>query len=148
MKAVIFCIALGAASGAYAATSPFNPDNLNPAQLTRVAEVCKTVLGLSPDERLQGGNRTGDDRLDYWTSHYQGCILSLSDSLRTMGEGRTQGPALPVAGRQFMFASPHEVARRERLACSSLGVDLPADEVNSCVNGLSETFFAIDHPIE
>ena len=148
MKAVIFCIAVGAASGAYAGTSPFNPDNLNPAQLTRVTEVCQTVLGLSPDERLQGGNRPGDGRLDFWTSHYQGCILSLSDSLRTIGDGLTQGQALPVAGGRFMFASPHEVVRRERLACSSLGVELPADAIDSCVHGLSQTFFAIDHPID
>ncbi len=126
MKTVIFCIALGTASAAYAGTSPFNPDNLEPPQLTHVTEVCQTVLGLSPNERLQGGDRTGDDRLDYWASHYQGCILSLSDSLRTLGDAPTQRPALPPARGRFMSASPHEVTRRVRrvticanLSCAS-----------------------------
>lgn len=124
-------------------------------QLTRVADVCQTVLGLSPNEGLQGGNRSGDDRLDYWTNHYQGCILSLSDSLRTIAEARTpgkapgtSGAALPAGGGQFMFASPREVARREELACSLLGIDLSGAEINSCVRGLSQTFYMVDHTIE
>jgi hypothetical protein len=148
MKTVMLCISLGTASAAYAGTLPFNPDHLDLAQLTTVTQVCQTVLGLTPDERLQGGNRSGDDRLDFWTSHYQGCIIGLSDSLRMIGDAGTQGAPLPLAGGRFMSASPHEIMRRERLACSSLGVNVPAEEINRCVNGLSEIFFAIDHPIE
>jgi hypothetical protein len=162
MKAVNFvyrtvasCLALGAVSVASAAATPFNPDNLNATQLTHVADVCQTVLGLSPKERLQGGNRIGDDRLDYWTNHYQGCILSLSDSLRTIAAARTlgqlagtAGTALPAGGGRFMFASPREVARREELACSLLGIDLSGAEINNCVHGLSQTFYMVDHTIE
>jgi hypothetical protein len=147
-RAFVSCVALGAASVACAGTSLFNPDNLDSAQLTHVAEVCQTVLGLSPTERLQGGNRIGDDRLDYWTSHYRGCILSLSDSLGTIGAARAPNPALTLSGGQFMFASPREVSRREELACSSLAVDLSGEEISRCMHGLEQTFFSVDHPIE
>jgi len=41
-------------------------------------------MGLSPTERLTGGNWLGNDKLDYWTSHYRGCIVSLSDSLQNV----------------------------------------------------------------
>jgi hypothetical protein len=97
MKAATFvnqvlasCIVLGAGMSAQAGIAPFNPDNLSPTQLARVAQVCETVLGLNPNEPLEGGNRTGSDRLDYWTSHYRGCIVSLSDSLRST-EDRSDG---------------------------------------------------------
>jgi hypothetical protein len=52
----------------------------NPAATGRVAGICQNVLGLSPTERLTGGNWMGNDKLDYWTSHYRGCLVSLSDS--------------------------------------------------------------------
>jgi hypothetical protein len=157
-RAFASCLVLGAASAAEAAESPFNPDNLNPEQLIHVTEVCRTVLGLSADERQQGGDRTGDDRLDFRTSHYQGCILSLSDSVRAVGEARTlgqvvtsgnsTGAALPAAGGRFAFASPREVARREKLACGSLSADLSGDEIDNCARALSQTFYVIDHAIE
>ncbi len=35
-------------SACAAATPAFNPDGLQEAQLTRVAQVCQDVLGLSP----------------------------------------------------------------------------------------------------
>jgi len=52
----------------------------NPAATGRIAGICQNVLGLSPTERLTGGNWMGNDKLDYWTSHYRGCLASLSDS--------------------------------------------------------------------
>jgi hypothetical protein len=51
-----------------------------PAATRRVAGICQNVLGLSATERLTGGNWLGNDKLDYWTSHYRGCLASLSDS--------------------------------------------------------------------
>jgi len=65
------------------ATPPlaFNPDHLNSERLSRVADICQTVMGLSPTEPLSGGYWRGDDQLRYYTSHYRGCIRSLSDSL-------------------------------------------------------------------
>src|SRR5579871_4326352 len=71
----------GASMVSCAAPSAYNPDNLGSTSLTRVEGVCQNVLGLSPTERPTGGNWLGNDRLDYWTSHYRGCVLSLSDSL-------------------------------------------------------------------
>lgn len=77
------CAAILASTAACATIpSEFNPDSLGDAQLARVAIVCQTVIGLSPKERLTGGEWSGaGDRLDYWTSHYRGCITSLSDSV-------------------------------------------------------------------
>jgi hypothetical protein len=69
-----------------AATPAFNPDGLQQAQLAHVAEVCQNVMGLSPSERLSGGNWLGDSRLDYWTSRYRGCVTSLSDSVQSVGD--------------------------------------------------------------
>jgi hypothetical protein len=91
MKAFLItaaCAAVVASAGACAVTpSVFNPDSLADAQLTRVANVCQTVMGLSPKERLIGGEwRSGGERLDYWTSHYRGCVTSLSDSVVRISE--------------------------------------------------------------
>jgi hypothetical protein len=69
-----------------AATPAFNPDGLQEAQLSRVAQVCQNVMGLSPAERLIGGNWVGDSHLDYWTSRYRGCLTSLSDSVHSVGD--------------------------------------------------------------
>jgi hypothetical protein len=73
-------------SACVAATPAFNPDGLQEPQLSRVAQVCENVMGLSPAERLIGGNWVGDSRLDYWTSRYRGCITSLSDSVQNAGD--------------------------------------------------------------
>jgi hypothetical protein len=79
-------IAVLSISACAAATPAFNPDGLQEPQLSRVAQVCQNVMGLSPAERLIGGNWLGDSRLDYWTSRYRGCMTSLSDSVRGVGD--------------------------------------------------------------
>jgi hypothetical protein len=79
-------IAVLGISACAAASPAFNPDELQEAQLSRVAEVCQTVMGLSPSERLVGGQWLGDSRLDYWTSRYRGCVTSLSDSVQVVGD--------------------------------------------------------------
>jgi hypothetical protein len=76
-----------------AATPAFNPDGLEAAQLSRVTQICENVLGLSPSERLIGGEWLGDSRLDYWTSRYRGCLTSLSDSLHSSGAAQNQTQA-------------------------------------------------------
>jgi hypothetical protein len=60
----------------------YNPDHLSGAQYTKVAGICQNVMGLSPSEPRTGGNWRGNDELDHFTSHYRGCIVSLSDSLQ------------------------------------------------------------------
>jgi hypothetical protein len=78
MLSVVSC-ALAGASMVGCATPAAN-DAQEPT--TAVAGICQNVLGLSPTERLTGGNWLGTDKLDYWTSHYRGCLVSLSDSLQ------------------------------------------------------------------
>jgi len=74
----------GAGMAGCAAAAPYNPDRLGDGDFTRVEGICQNVMGLSPKERPTAGNWLGNDRLNYWTSHYEGCVLSLSDSLRTV----------------------------------------------------------------
>jgi hypothetical protein len=98
MKATLITAACTAilASNAACATTPsvFNPDGLADAQLTRVTDICQTVLGLSPKERLTGGEwSAAGDRLDYWTSHYLGCVTSLSDSVTRISDSQANSQA-------------------------------------------------------
>jgi hypothetical protein len=187
------CVAFAIASiSACAAEQFYNPDNLSGEKFARVPNICQNVMGLSPKEALSGGYWMGNDRLDYWTSKYRGCIVSLSDSLQSaMDEQVTQqadaacrakgfetdspdlalcvlrsvnsrpssppaqtaaatpvSETLPRASGSFTYASRHETARREQVACAALGFE-PAHAVfKSCVKGLSDTFYAIDHPIK
>src|ERR1700728_3511071 len=76
------CALAGVSIVACATQPPYNPDHLGDAQYIQVAGICQNVMGLSPAERPSGGYWLGNDRLDYWTSHYRGCIVSLSDSLQ------------------------------------------------------------------
>jgi len=72
-----------------ASAAPYNPDCLGEGDFALVEGICQNVMGLSPKERPTGGNWLGNDHLNYWTSHYNGCVLSLSDSLRAVQD--TQG---------------------------------------------------------
>lgn len=192
--ALACCVCCVAAVTACAVETPYNPDNLAADQFARVSGICQTVMGLSPNEPLEGGYWMGDDRLDYYTSHFRGCIISLSDSLQNiMDEEITQqadadcrakglepgspdlalcvlksvnnrprpasGQAtlalsatpvsqnLPAASGSFFYASPRENGRREQVACAALGFSPSQSAFKSCVKGLSDTFYAIDHPI-
>ena len=84
MLSVVSCAMAGASMVGCATPPAYNPDQLAPGALTSVAGICQNVMGLSPTERLTGGNWLGNDKLDYWTSHYRGCIVSLSDSLQNV----------------------------------------------------------------
>ena len=86
LTAASAALAVLGVSACAAATPAFNPDGLQEAQLSRVAQVCQNVMGLSPAERLIGGNWVGDSRLDYWTSRYRGCVTSLSDSVQNVSD--------------------------------------------------------------
>ena len=191
--AAVACGVLALSSLTACAAEPtYNPDNLPAGQYARVAGVCQNVMGLSPDEHLEGGYWMGSDRLDYWSSHYRGCIVSLSDSLQSVNDTlvtqqadadcrakgyRTGSPdlalcvlqtanshpeptpspataaaatpvseKLPAVGSYFR-ASPRETGRREQVACAALGLEPTDGAFKSCVKGLSDTFYAIDHPI-
>jgi hypothetical protein len=85
---------LASAAACAAVPSDFNPDSLGGAQFSRVDNICQTVMGLSPKERLTGGDwRSEGERLDYWTSHYRGCVTSLSDSAMNITAAQANGQA-------------------------------------------------------
>jgi hypothetical protein len=93
MTVAAVAIAVLGISACAAATPAFNPDDLQESQLSRVAQVCQSVMGLSPSERLIGGNWMGDSRLDYWTSRYRGCMTSLSDSVQSVSDNQVKQQA-------------------------------------------------------
>jgi hypothetical protein len=135
-----------------AATPAFNPDRLAKTQISRVAEVCQKVMGLSPSERLIGGEWAGDSDLDYWTSRYRGCVTSLSDSIKKVSDNSPnfktrRAQPLQIAGGSLFYASPQETQRREEAACAAVGIEPPGDAFEACVNGLEDTLHAIDTPI-
>ncbi len=68
-----------------AAAAPYNPDHLETGQAVRVGEICKTIMGLSPDEPpIWGDAIIGDPHLERGASHYQGCVTVLSDSVQSL----------------------------------------------------------------
>jgi hypothetical protein len=135
-----------------AAPPAFNPYHLRNTQLSRIEAVCQNVMGLSPSERLIGGEWEGDSHLDYWTSRYRGCLTSLSGSVTKVsdnsGKYKTRpAPHLPAASGSLFYASPQETQRREEEACEAVGIAPPGDDFQACVSDLEETFHAIDTPI-
>jgi hypothetical protein len=135
-----------------AATPAFNPAHLSKTQLSRVDGVCQKVMGLSPSERLIGGEWEGDSNLDYWTSRYRGCVTSLSDSIKKVSDNSAShkphsARSVPIAGGSLFYASPQETQRREEAACEAVGIEPPGDVFEACVNDLEDTFHAIDTPI-
>ena len=71
---------------------------------------------------------------------------------REVGPARLQAadtPA-PLAGGarlgDFFTASPHEISRRERLACAQLGLEPGFPEHDACVAHMDDIFFRIDNP--
>jgi hypothetical protein len=61
---------------------------------------------------------------------------------------RQTAPSRPARVGSFFYAWPHEVLRREQLACAQLGFEPPGGAFANCVDGLRTTFFAIDNPVE
>jgi hypothetical protein len=55
LAAISAVIAVLSIATCAAATPAFNPAHLPKTQLSRVDGVCQTVMGLSPSERLIGG---------------------------------------------------------------------------------------------
>jgi hypothetical protein len=82
MPATASCVMLGASMTACAAVPTYNPDHLQAAQFERVSDICQNVMGLRPNEPLKGGDWLGQPRIDYDTSHYRVCIISLSDAMQ------------------------------------------------------------------
>jgi hypothetical protein len=143
-------VAVMSASACAAATPMFNPDNLQDAQLARVAQVCQNVMGLSPSERLIGGQWLGDSRLDYWTSRYRGCVTSLSDSVQSAGESQAKEAAdRDCRAKGYATGSPDlalcvlQGAREVRTAASAQNVNQQGAEPLPAASG--SLFYASAH---
>lgn len=96
------CVMLGASLTACASVPAYNPDHLQAAQFERVSDICQNVMGLSPKEPLVGGDWMGEPRIDYDTSHYRVCVLSLSDSLQAAADAKlTQDADATCRGKGF-----------------------------------------------
>jgi hypothetical protein len=159
---------VAATCAAAAPSSVYNPDHLPDAELAQIVDICQNVLGLKPSERPSVGIWPGEVHLPPIVSHYQGCIVSLSNSLQEALEqtrptssqlpasgsaadaaaASAAAPARPAAVRSFFYASGKEVAHREQQACMRLGFTPPLAPFASCVRHLQATFFAIDNPID
>jgi hypothetical protein len=133
----VVCASLGA--GACAPGAPYNPDRLPAAQMSRIVEICRSVMGLG------GGHDT----------HSLACQESLSHSLaaRTGTGGgapaeqalRAQLPAAPATS--YFSASNDEIHRREQQACAAIGEDPGRDGFARCVADLASYLFDADNPI-
>jgi hypothetical protein len=86
--AVISGIAACMFAGGCASAAIYNPDSLATAQIGKIATICRTVMGLNPNEPPVAGLHPGTPHLDPGVSHYQGCIASLSDSLESVLDSR------------------------------------------------------------
>ncbi len=86
---VVACMSVVACASA----APYNPDQLGTGQADRVAAICQNVMGLDPSEPLTWGIHTGVANLDTWTSHYRGCVFSLSQSLSDVNSERAASQA-------------------------------------------------------
>jgi hypothetical protein len=92
--ASLTCLLAAAAVAACAAAAPYNPDHLAAAQIDAVDGICQSVLGLSPAEGSNGATlEPANPHLTAGTTHFQGCIASLSDSLRQAGASSTAAQA-------------------------------------------------------
>jgi len=114
----------------------YNPDGLANDQFSRVAYICENVVGLDPNEPLTGGNYLGAPRLDYYTNHYRGCVLSLSDSL----EGGMAADAARAAG-ESCHARGYAAGSPELALCelnSSTSTAATAQSTPASVQTISE----------
>jgi hypothetical protein len=66
----------------------YNPDHLNVDQAARIADICRTTVGLNPKESPVLGVYLGSPHLDPEVSHYQACVAGLSDSVQAATEGQ------------------------------------------------------------
>ncbi len=56
--------------------------------------------------------------------------------------------AAPTKVGSMFFASPSETVRREKLACAAIGLEPPYGAFANCVKDMTDTFYAIDNPVE
>jgi hypothetical protein len=141
----------------YARAGAANPDNPAADAVVGVGEICETVI------RLQHGG-----------AQYESCVLSLADSLRSLGSDRAlreaqvgclnKGPTPdnrrlaectlqsiggePRSSKSYFYVSQREVFRREQLSCVRLGFNPGDSAFADCVANLDGRLFAADNPAQ
>jgi len=153
-------------SAGCAVAGPYNPDNLPAARVSRIGELCQSVIGVQPGE-----------------AHYDACVVSLTDSANRLGNGRAlaqaredclqqalqlNAPALSgctlrsdqeaaaagkvsglgeaTAPKSYFYASPRDVRRRVEMSCAELGFEPGSDGLARCAASLRASLFAADNP--
>ncbi|HEY2660556.1 MAG TPA: hypothetical protein VGI79_12605 [Caulobacteraceae bacterium] len=84
-----FCGSALISSAACATAASYNPGSLRTDQLSRVEGICQSDLGLSPSEPLSlVWGAAVNPGLTGGENHFQGCVASLSASLRDVDDGQ------------------------------------------------------------
>jgi hypothetical protein len=174
--AVLVCAVASLSIADCATAGPFNPAGIPSGQVTRVGQICQSVMGIEPGEE-----------------HYYACVSSLSDSvkgldqsdamqrahsacaerglepdspgfaecvLRTSDAAALSGANLSDSGtaqavsttdrrssKSYFYTSPRDVFHREQLACARLGFDPAYSAFDSCVASLGSALFDADNPM-
>jgi hypothetical protein len=161
-----------------ASAGPYNPANLEPAQLGQVQQICRSVMGIPSGIGLSTdcvGNlsqsavalRPGDAQGRALEAARQACLgkgLTPGDpSLSVCELSGVSDHASPVAGlarvridtaalekpaRSYFYASFNEVRRREQTACARLGYEPIDGRFAACVASLDAALFASEHPMQ
>jgi hypothetical protein len=167
VAAPLLTIGLSMEPLACAPMTPYNPDRLPLAQMSRVGEICNKIMGLPASQEV----------------YYQTCEESLSHSVAARREKRSVivrqycearglrpealaqcrlylpramwpqadqalDAALPTQpATDYFSASNDEVRRREQAACVAIGEHPATSAFAQCVVDLDASFFAIDDPI-
>jgi len=155
-----------------ATTGPFNPDSLSAAEIGRVGQICRSVVGLQPME-----------------THYDACVQSLSDTVKERDEltdaeqarnaclaqgdrpgstkldvceasqtaadppGQPAGAADPAPldanppVKSYFMVSRATAFRRERVACAELGFEPATRAFEKCATGLEAAILGANNPL-
>jgi hypothetical protein len=137
-RGLIVAAAVAALAGAAPAwAAPYNPDELQPAQLSAIHRLCRGVMGLARDER-----------------RFFICVSSLSNSARGFGGATPPLSLTTVAGpepgsrKAYPYASRREIYQREQLSCSRLGMAPGSDAFVSCTANLDAALEKADKPTQ
>jgi len=141
MMAAALCTVAGASIAACASSASYNPYHLGTAQVTQIAGICQTVVGLQPSEPQVDNLWPGDPDPELSTNRYRGCIASLSDSVKHGAPTATPFGDEAAAEVNTYIA---EMSRRQRRACAEIGLEMRSAAFASCVQGLQDVLSAND----
>jgi hypothetical protein len=137
-RALIGAVGVAALAGAAPTlAAAYNPDALAPAQLSRIDELCRAVVGLERGE-----------------ARYFACAGSLSNSARHLGSGALSSSLASATGpepglrKSYPYASSGELRHREALSCGGLGLDEGDQAFTQCENNLDAALFNADNPMQ